>query len=145
MRCHITEVKPMSSQSQSFDRNDLAAPYETENENVTSTLVIGDLDRWIANGRDVPDLEGFNFTELEHLTNDLLMQMVPDIILSPLITDGFDALEVAHLLASFGYKGRYRAVTEAVPNARMILRELRAAAPGLDVDLLILPQKAAND
>ncbi len=108
------------------------------------TLVIGNISRWNAEGRDLDVSEDVQFSDLGLLTRPVLDALSPTVVLSPLMGDDFDVIDVAEQLVSFGYAGRYRAITEDVPNAAMIRREVRAHAPGLDFDILVMPP-AAND
>ena len=48
------------------------------------------------------------------------------------------AIGVALEIYSMDYAGRYRALTHHLPNPRVILNEVRAAAPGIDFDLFDL-------
>ena len=111
----------------------------------TPTLVIGDLNRWAKQGRPTPSLDGLHFTDIDAVNTNLLEQLKPAMVLSPLLGDQFDAIDVAKSLVSIGYTGRYCAVTEQLPDSRLVLQEIRSAAPGLDVVLFILPPKAANN
>lgn len=103
-------------------------------------LVIGNLDRWKREGRPAPELEGFRFATFEALDAALLASARPDMILSPLVGDGFDALEVARRLVELGFRGKYRALAGDVPNPDAVREEVREAAPDLDFDVFLLRQ-----
>ncbi|PXW70321.1 hypothetical protein C7964_102206 [Loktanella sp. PT4BL] len=103
------------------------------------TLVIGNLARWSAEGRMVVPFEDVHFIDLCNLTEELLEAFDPDLILSPLFAGGFDVLDVAQRLVALGYQGRYRAISDNMPDVAMILKEVRTQAEGLDFDLLSLP------
>ncbi|EBA10955.1 hypothetical protein [Roseobacter sp. CCS2] len=108
------------------------------------TLVIGNLARWNAEGRQTASSAHIQFSELRALTKTTLDDLSPSVILSPLMGDDFDVLDVAMRLVTFGYDGRYRAITENLPDAEMIRKEVRAHAPDLDFDILVMPP-VAND
>ena len=108
------------------------------------TLVIGNLARWSAEGRATAAFDVYQYTEFAMLTRELLDRIDPAIILSPLVGDDFDVLEIATQLAKLGYKGRYRAITTDMPNAEMVRAEVRSHTPDLDFDLLVVPP-IAND
>ena len=108
------------------------------------TLVIGNLARWNAQGRATSAFGKFRYTEFADLNRDILCKLCPSIILSPLLDDKFDVVEIADRLQKLGYRGRYRAITETMPDANMICDEIRNHAPDLDFDLLIMPA-IAND
>lgn len=102
------------------------------------TLVVGNLARWNAEGKATVPFDEFQFTEFQTLTTAVLETLDPDIILSPLMGDDFDVLDVASHLAELGFKGRYRAITDDMPNVQMIREEVLTQAPGLDFDLLMM-------
>lgn len=110
------------------------------------TLIIGDSNRWKDEGRITSGLRDFAFLELSELNARLLEEHQPDIILSPLVGDNFDVIDVVTQLDALGYTGRYRAIAETAPDTAMILREVSAIAPEIDFDLLVMvenPQEQA--
>ncbi len=102
------------------------------------TLIIGNLSRWKAQGRDIPPLEGFQFIELAELNADIVNEKQPDIILSPLVADDFDAVDVAVRLIELRFQGKYRVIADDMPDATLIRKEVRGFAPQLDFDLLLM-------
>lgn len=109
------------------------SPIEVTRQNV---LVVADLIRWRAQGRTLPKSQNLRFIDLTDLTADLLAQFSPDIILSPLVGISFDVVDVACLLDQLGYRGPYRAVSDALPNARAVSLEIRTSAPSVDFDIV---------
>ena len=105
---------------------------------IPRTLVIGDLPRWQAEGRDIAGSDDFAFIARSDLTQVVLDEINPTIILSPLVADSFDALEVAATLAELAYQGKYRVLSGPAANAAMIKAEVQAIAPDLDFDILEL-------
>ena len=115
-------------------------------KNLTSkTLVVGDIVRWKAEGRTMDPFDGFQFVDIEDLNADLVNEKEPDIILSPLVGDDFDAVDVAIKLIELKFKGRYRAISDEMPDAELIRKEVRAFAPQLDFDLLLMPRMEAGE
>mgnify|MGYP001804595886 CR=1 FL=1 len=106
-----------------------------------NTLVVGDLTRWESEGRMSHDIGGFQFVDIHSLTEDVIRQSEPEIILSPLIADGFDAVDVAAKLVTNGFRGKYRAISDSIPTAEMVRREVVSVADGLDFDLLLVPSR----
>lgn len=104
-----------------------------------NTLVVGDLARWEAEGRMTPPLDDFQFVEIKSLTAEVVQDMEPEIILSPLVADDFDAVDVAAKLIELQYNGKYRAISDDLPDADLIRSEIRSFAPQLDFDLLLMP------
>lgn len=99
-------------------------------------LIVGDVGRWRKAGRTLPALDGLTFAEMGDLTACMLHTIAPDVILSPAIGASFDAVEVARLLHSVAYLGRYRAISDGLPNLALIHREVRLVAPGLDFSIM---------
>ncbi|NKX46037.1 hypothetical protein [Roseicyclus persicicus] len=62
----------------------------------------------------------------------------PALVLAPLLTPVFDALDLARLLTQAGYRGRYLALVDRLPSANLIRREVAAQSPNLNFDVIIL-------
>ncbi|MGJ8622403.1 MAG: hypothetical protein ACSHW1_06455 [Yoonia sp.] len=114
---------------------------QPEPEKSPSTLVVGDIARWTEDGRDTGSFGHFHFVKIQDLSEDTLAALLPEVILSPLIADGFDVLDLAVHLRRLGFRGRYRAIATNIPNPAMIRAEVRELAPELDFDLLDIDQK----
>ncbi len=104
------------------------------------TLIIGDMQRWLARDHSLPVLDGLSFADVADLSADLLVRIGPDIIMSPLVVRDTDAIEVARILGDLGYAGRYRVVADDIPNDNMITAEVAAIAPGLDFAVVAVPE-----
>ena len=101
-------------------------------------LVIGQLR---LTGGEAPAIlrqQGYRFACFSDLDGPLLEALRPDMILSALIGEDFDAVEVARRLSELGYQGPYRAMSTPLPRPALVKSEVRSAAPGLDFDLVIL-------
>jgi len=105
-------------------------------------LVVGNLRSWQRQGLEIPQIDGFHFVGLQDVTADLMGRLRPDVVLSALMGESFDALDLARRLSGLGYGGLYRALTNALPNPSAIVSEVRASAPGLDFDLYIIDPPA---
>lgn len=112
---------------------------EVMKELSNSTLVVGDLARWEAEGRMKAQLDDFQFVEIKSLTAEVVRNAAPEIILSPLVADDFDAVDVAAKLIELQFTGKYRAISDTLPDADLIRKEIRSFAPQLDFDLLLVP------
>lgn len=86
----------------------------------------------------VRTLPGTRFVDFDELTPELLELHQPDVVLSPLVTQGFDCVELAHRLVNGGFGGRYRAFAGDLPRPDLVTREIRTSFPGLDFDLLVV-------
>ena len=102
------------------------------------TLVVGDMARWNATRQIDRPSQHVRFISLELLTAEMVEGFAPDLVLSPLFAGAFDALDVARRLSEIGFTGRYRAITDSMPNIDMIRREVIEHSRGLDFDILAL-------
>ena len=105
-------------------------------------LVVGNMRDWAKQSRVLPRIDGFHFAGFHEITPAFLARLNPEIVLSALIADQFDAIDLARRLSEAGFQGRYRAVTNDLPNPRAITSEVRAAAPGIDFDIYIIDRAA---
>ena len=62
----------------------------------------------------------------------------PGLVLSPLLTPEFDALDLARMLAQGGYRGRYLALVDRLPSAKLIRREVAQQSPNINFDVVVL-------
>lgn len=62
----------------------------------------------------------------------------PTLVLSPLLTPLFDAIDLARYLSQRAYRGRYLALVDKLPSANLIRREVEAQSPDLNFDVVIL-------
>ena len=101
-------------------------------------LVIGPLKLTGGGGPAILRQQGYRFAEFEDLEAGLLLDAMPDMVVSPLIGQDFDAMDVARRLAQLGYRGPYRALTAPLPRPGLVKAEVMADAPGLDFDLVVV-------
>ena len=66
----------------------------------------------------------------------------PDFVISPLVTNVFDAHDLAGLLADKGFRGHYIAVAETVPQPHVIRGDVERVAPRLHFDVVALDRPA---
>ena len=65
-------------------------------------------------------------------------RLLPDLVVSPLISDSYDALEFASRLQEFGYQGHYRVIVRDLPDTQLVSQEIRMAAPAINFDVVKL-------
>ncbi len=75
-------------------------------------------------------------TRFVSLDAALLASVLPAWVGCPLLGPGFDAIQVAQRLVSLGYAGRLVVISPALPDPKMVERELRTLSPGLRLDLM---------
>ncbi len=101
-----------------------------------STIVIDDMTYWKTQKRDIPDINGIGFHSAEDMFLGLVDIRNVEIILSPLIAQGRDALEIARCLQNKGFRGKYRVIAEKLLSAKLIIDDIREEAPDVDFDIL---------
>lgn len=101
-----------------------------------SVLFVGNIGHWLATGYELPKINNTEFCTYEDLTTEFLLDLQPDIILSPLVTAHFDVLDLAIRLEQLDFEGRVRAITPPLPDPGLILREIRFECSALDFDLI---------
>jgi len=99
-------------------------------------LVVGDVTGWEKTGRDLPKVLGVAFASYAQLADLLRSRLHPALIVAPLSTRDFDAVELARLLHDSAFKGVFYAVAPPLPAPALVLSEIRRVAPGLLFDLL---------
>lgn len=104
------------------------------------TLVIGVVGDWVNAGKPLPQDPTLKYVEVDEISYDLLQSFQPEVVLSPLVGKGFDAIDVAVRLTSLGYTGRLRATSPDLPNPKIVTKEISSICPDIDFDLLILSE-----
>ena len=99
-------------------------------------LAVGEMTGWRGNSEGLPLDSAIVFVEFRELNEELLEELTPDIVLSPLLCSSFDCMDLAQALDALGFRGRYRAMSAQVPQPDLIRREVRACCPRLDFDLV---------
>ncbi len=98
-------------------------------------VVVGDPREWHRKGRDLPR-DTLVFIGIEDVTPEMLDELQPDIIYSPLLAKTFDCIDLAMQLHKIGYEGAYRAKASDVPVPAMIEREVQQLCPQLDFEII---------
>jgi hypothetical protein len=101
-------------------------------ERGAAVLAVGDTRGWTAQGRRLPSDGNVFFVEFHEVTIDLLAELTPRLVLSPLLARTFDCVDLAQRLGQLGYRGPYRAIDSGLPDPALIVREVKSLVPGLD-------------
>ncbi len=99
-------------------------------------LIVGDVDNWLALGRQLPEDLHIFYCEFADIDAALLQNRNPRFILTPLVSENFDLVDLAVLLHRKGYSGALRALIPELPDPQSILKEILDLCPGLDIDLI---------
>lgn len=122
---------------------DAGAGPASENRQSPTVLAVGDVQEWRRSGREIPADSKLAFADFTSVTEELFDLIAPTLVLSPLLARGFDCSDLAQVLARIGFKGRYRAVADALPDPEMIRCEIASLCPGLDFDVIVVPPQGA--
>ena len=95
-------------------------------------LAVGDLSAWNRMTDRRPARGPVAYAEFEELDENLLALLTPRLVVSPLLSRRFDCIDLAVRLVSLGFGGKYRVIDTSLPDPALIVREVRALAPGLD-------------
>jgi len=107
-------------------------------------LVVGEVSKWHALGRVLPQEKSIFFLEFQDLAYDVLEEYTPSIVLSPLLCASFDCLDLAVRLDGLGFRGRYRAMSAQLPDPWLIRREIAENCPDLDFDIVDLAKATGH-
>lgn len=69
----------------------------------------------------------------------LLKRLAPLLIVSPVIGDGFDCLDLARRLDALGYDGRYRAIALLRYDVGLVEADIARCCPGIDFGVVVPP------
>ena len=79
------------------------------------------------------------------LEQKLVSSVSPTKVVVPLMARGFDAADVVEQLATCGYRGAVWVLAPKLPNRRMVERELKSLASGIQVEVIELDEVAPED
>ena len=79
------------------------------------------------------------------LEQKLVSSVAPTKVVVPLITRNFDAADVVEQLAVCGFQGSVWVLSPKLPNRRMVERELRSLASGIQVEVIELDEVSPAD
>ena len=103
-------------------------------------LAVGDVALWKVSGNELPNEADIAFIPFEDIDAQLIYTLNPSVVLSPLLSERFDCIDLANVLCEAGFTGRYRVITQPVPNPQMIRGEIRSHCPNLDFELVVVPK-----
>lgn len=118
-----------------MDRTADTSPRSDHNAPV-KILAVGDPSEWQQQGNHLP-VGGIAFLSFHEVTDTVLGEYDPSMILSPVLARHFDCIELAVLLHNLGFTGAYRAMAKDMPKPELIEREVRQMCPRLDFQLLV--------
>ncbi|SPH17849.1 hypothetical protein DEA8626_01376 [Defluviimonas aquaemixtae] len=86
----------------------------------------------------------FVIAQFPALDVQLLAQVMPDIVLAPLLGQGFDILDLADRLSEMGYRGALHAVTPPLPDPDAVRREVTSHCEGVVFSLIVLDEQTPD-
>lgn len=100
-----------------------------------SVLAVGNRAEWEMDGNSLPG-SALAFAAFEDVTEAVIQEYDPAVIVSPILASNFDCIDLALLLHSLGYRGSYRAMATDLPRPELVVREVSQMCPRLDFDIL---------
>lgn len=79
------------------------------------------------------------------LSRHVLETVQPEAILTPLIAQGWDLLDLGSFLLANGYHGQLCAVTQPLPRIEMVINEVSAQLPCLAISVIEVPTPTLPD
>jgi len=83
-----------------------------------------------------PGIQAVVVTQKRMLCETMIQTVRPDAIIGPLITPHWDIVDLGVELERLGYRGDLFALTQPLPRAELVIREVSAVCPDLNVRLL---------
>jgi hypothetical protein len=83
-----------------------------------------------------PGRQAVILTRKSLLSAEMIASVMPDAVIGPLITRDWDIVDLGIALESMGYRGDLYALTEPLPRAELVIREVGALCRSLTVRLL---------
>jgi hypothetical protein len=99
-----------------------------------TVLAVGDSEEWLRQGHELPP-ENVVFVAFGDLSEGTLARFRPTVIVSPVLANEYDCIELTLLLRNVGYKGIYRAVGHNMPRPELIEREVSQLYPELNFQI----------
>ena len=78
--------------------------------------------------------------EFHRLTEELIREFAPNLIISPIVCRTFDCVELAARLSEVGFAGRYVAISKDFPRLDIVRSEVRSIVAGVRFDESIYEQ-----
>ena len=103
-------------------------------------LAVGDVAGWNRSRRPAPTGSRVIFAEFHEVTLDLIEMLSPHVVISSLLARRFDCVDLAQRLDDLGFAGRYQVLTDELPRPEMVLTEIRALFPRLQVEIDPMPR-----
>ena len=111
---------------------------KTEQDGLPVVLTIGDTKTWLEHGKVVAGEHRVIYLDFHEITPEMVLAIGPSIVMSPMLANSFDCIDLACVLQDAGFKGKYRALSRSIPNPKLVRREINDICPGLDFDLVMV-------
>ena len=102
------------------------------------TILLIDAPEALSRLQPRPDRQGVVLTQMRMLSASMLSRIRPGAVVAPLITADYDIVDLGIRLQELGYRGDLYALTRPLPRAELVIREIAAICPYLNVRLLEL-------
>ncbi|MEE9428280.1 MAG: hypothetical protein V3V25_09065 [Paracoccaceae bacterium] len=112
---------------------------EKKIERQSVVLAVGDVFQWRQAGQNLPSSSRIEFADIWEISTEFLNKLRPDIVLTCLVNQSFDFLDLAQVLESAEYKGSYQIIVPYLPNPKIVIAEAKTMCPSLDYCFVVDP------
>lgn len=84
------------------------------------------------------ELDGAVAIEYAQLSVEALEELNPNVVMTALVSPGFDCTDVARVLQDAEFSGELRVMSGPLPDPKVVSNELRRNFPTLDIDIWTL-------
>jgi hypothetical protein len=109
-----------------------------EQDGLPVALTIGDTKTWLEQGKVIAAEHRVIYLDFNEVTPEMVLAIGPAVVMSPMLSNSFDCIDLACILQDAGFKGKYRALSRAIPNPKLVRREINDICPGLYFDLIVV-------
>ena len=88
-------------------------------DQTVAILAVGEPEEWLQSGHQFPGISSAQFVAIDEVADGLLEHLWPTVVISPALSRRFDCNDLAQILGSHGYKGKYPAVSRELPSPKM--------------------------
>ena len=115
----------------------MSKAYSAAKKSNPVVLAVGDVFDWHESTRSIPMGAAVTFAEIAEITQDFLQEINPDIVLSCLVSQDFDFLDLAQALQAAKFKRCLRIIVPELPDPDIVLSEARNLCPNVNIDFEI--------
>lgn len=111
---------------------------EIESPNLV-VLAVGDVFQWHEASNSLPENAQITFADFSDVTADFLDMLKPQVIISCLVSQHFDFIDLGQTLQAVNFQGCFRIIAPKLPNPSVVVSEAQSMCPKLNIDFVFDP------